>query len=339
MSTSRLLRVGIAGYGVVGQRRRRFIDQHENLQTWAVSDIKLEDGVSGDGIRTYSDYRKLLEEDLDMLFVSLPNYLAPEVSIAGLDRGMHVFCEKPPGRTVEDVARVRQVARKNPTLKLKYGFNHRYHASFKEALSIIDRGTLGSVINLRGVYGKSKIINFDSEWRTQRSQAGGGILLDQGIHMLDMMRTIVGSFSEVYSVVSNDYWKHDVEDNAYALMKSPSGVVATIHSSATQWRHTFRLEIGLTGGLMVLSGILSGSQSYGDEEIIIYEKRSNDVLEKRSFEFTEDNSWRDEISDFLDAVIHGKKIEIGSVVEAHETMKLVYQIYSADKNWAKRFNL
>lgn len=339
MSTSRLLRVGIAGYGVVGQRRRRFIDQHENLQTWAVSDIKLEDGVSGDGVRTYSDYRKLLEEDLDMLFVSLPNYLAPEVSISGLDRGMHVFCEKPPGRSVEDVARVRQVATKNPTLKLKYGFNHRYHASFKEALRIIDRGTLGSVINLRGVYGKSKIINFDSEWRTQRSQAGGGILLDQGIHMLDMIRTIVGSFSEVYSVVSNDYWKHDVEDNAYALMKTPSGVVATIHSSATQWRHTFRLEIGLTGGLMVLSGILSGSQSYGDEEIIIYEKRSNDVLEKRSFEFTEDNSWRDEISDFFDAVIHGKEIEIGNVVEAHETMKLVYQIYSADKNWAKRFNL
>ena len=90
---------------------------------------------------------------------------------------------------------------------------------------------------------------------------------------------------------------------------------------------------------MVLSGILSGSQSYGDEEIIIYEKRSNDVLEKRSFEFTEDNSWRDEISDFFDAVIHGRDIEIGSVVEAHETMKLVYQIYSADKDWAKRFNL
>ena len=106
MSTSRLLRVGIAGYGVVGQRRRRFIDQHENLQTWAVSDIKLEDGVSGDGVRTYSDYRKLLEEDLDMLFVSLPNYLAPEVSIAGLDRGMHVFCEKPLGVDAGEVERM-----------------------------------------------------------------------------------------------------------------------------------------------------------------------------------------------------------------------------------------
>jgi predicted dehydrogenase len=333
------LKVGIAGYGVVGQRRHRFIDLHDQLQTVAVSDIKLKDGVSNEGVKTHSDYTKLLEEDLDLLFVSLPNYLAPEVTIAGLKRGMHVFCEKPPGRDVEDVARVRDVARENPSLKLKYGFNHRYHESFKEALRIIDTGTLGRVINLRGVYGKSKIINFDSEWRTQRAQAGGGILLDQGIHMLDMMRTIAGSFSEVHSVVSNDYWNHDVEDNAYALMKAKDRVVASIHSSATQWRHTFRLEIGLSDGLIVLSGILSGSQSYGDEEIIVFEKKSEDVLEKRTFEFTEDNSWRDEIADFYDAVASGRPVMVGSVDEAYETMKLVYQIYCADKDWAARYDL
>ena len=164
-------------------------------------------------------------------------------------------------------------------------------------------------------------------------------MLDQGIHLLDMMRTISGSFSDVYSFVSNDYWKHDVEDNAYALMKTPSGVVATIHSSATQWRHTFRLEIGLTEGLIVLSGILSGSQSYGDEEIIVYQKKSNDVLEKRAFEFTEDNSWRDEVADFYNAVALGHRIKVGNVCEAYEVMKLVYQIYSADKKWAERFSL
>ena len=184
-----------------------------------------------------------------------------------------------------------------------------------------------------------KIISFDSDWRTKRNQAGGGILLDQGIHMLDMIRTISGSFNEVFSVISNDYWRHDVEDNAYALMKTKTGVVATIHSSATQWRHTFRLEIGLTDGLIVLRGILSGSQSYGDEEIIIYEKTSNDVLEKRTFEYTQDNSWRDEIDEFYSAVTQDKKIVIGSVEEALATMKLVYQIYSADQNWAAKFDL
>ena len=289
----------------------------------------------------FADSQKMLDElsDLDAISIITPNRTHKPLAIQALKAGKHVFCEKPPGRTVEDVARVQQTANEHPKLKLKYGFNHRYHASFKEALRLIDAKLLGDVINLRGVYGKSKIINFDSEWRTQRAQAGGGILLDQGIHMLDMMRTISGSFSEVYSVVSNDYWRHDVEDNAYALMKTADGVVASIHSSATQWRHTFRLEIGLTEGLIVLSGILSGSQSYGDEEIIVYEKKSDDVLEKRTFEFTEDNSWRDEIADFYDALAFGKPIEIGNVEEAYETMKLVYQIYCADTTWSKRFGL
>ena len=339
MNLARPLRVGIAGYGVVGQRRRRFIDAHEHLQTVAVSDIKLNDNGRIDGAVTYSEPLNLLDEDLDILFVSLPNYLAPVVTIAGLKRGFHVFCEKPPGRTVEDVEDVLKTAQGSPHLKLKFGFNHRYHESYKEALKLINSGELGNVINLRGAYGKGKIISFDSDWRTKRNQAGGGILLDQGIHMLDMIRTISGSFNEVFSVISNDYWRHDVEDNAYALMKTTTGVVATIHSSATQWRHTFRLEIGLTDGLIVLRGILSGSQSYGDEEIIIYEKTSNDVLEKRTFEYTQDNSWRDEIDEFYSAVTQDKKIVIGSVEEALATMKLVYQIYSADQNWAAKFDL
>ena len=78
---------------------------------------------------------------------------------------------------------------------------------------------MGKIINLRGVYGKSKVIPFSGGWRSKRELAGGGILLDQGIHMLDLMRLFCGEFVEVKSYVSNDYWKHDVEDNAYALLK------------------------------------------------------------------------------------------------------------------------
>ena len=126
---------------------------------------------------------------------------------------------------------------------LKFGFNHRYHDSVIEAQKLIDSKELGELINLRGAYGKSKIVSFASDWRTQRNVAGGGILLDQGIHLLDMMRLFAGEFTDVRSFISNDYWGHDVEDNAYALMRTASNVVAMVHSSATQWRHQFRLEI------------------------------------------------------------------------------------------------
>jgi predicted dehydrogenase len=148
----------------------------------------------------------------------------------GLSASPHVFCEKPPG-TVEDIVGVR--VRSQCHLKLKYGFNHRYHASVRDALKIVQSGELGPVVDLRGVYGKSKMIRFDQDWRTKREIAGGGILLDQGIHMVDMMRLFAGEFVDIHAHVSTAFWCHDVEDTAYALMRTADGVIAMLHSSAT----------------------------------------------------------------------------------------------------------
>lgn len=336
------LRVGIAGYGVVGKRRRKFIDQHPSLMTVAVSDRVFDgEGVFQDGVRYYSNYRQLLGEDLDLLFVCLTNDIAPEATIAGLERGLHVFCEKPPGRDLADVVRVIQCERRRPDQKLMYGFNHRYHDSVREALRIVRSGELGPMINLRGVYGKSKIINFESDWRTQRSLAGGGILLDQGIHLVDMMRLFAGDFTEVHSFVSNSYWKHDVEDNAYALMRTREGVVALLHSSATQWRHRFHLEIALWRGTIILAGILSGSKSYGSETITVAYANENDGGDPRetTTRYNQDNSWRDEITEFADAILKEKPINTGSSLEALKTMQLVYRIYCADARWREEYKL
>lgn len=335
MSDDRL-DVGIAGYGVVGRLRRRFIDEHPAFRTVAVCDRTFGiSNIAAEGVRCFTSYRELLEQPLDVLFVCLPNYLAAEVTVAGLERGLHVFCEKPPGRDPEDVAHVIACEQRHPGQKLVYGFNHRYHDSVQDALRIIRSGELGQIIDLRGVYGKSKIIRFDSDWRTQRALAGGGILLDQGIHMADMMRMFAGDFTDVHSFVSNRYWKHDVEDNAYALMRTADGVIAMLHSSATQWRHRFHLDITLTGGAIVLSGILSSSKSYGAETITLVYAGENDGGDPREqmTRYNDDHSWRDEISDFADAILADKPIVYGSSSEAMKTMELVYRIYSADAEW------
>ena len=202
-------------------------------------------------------------------------------------------------------------------------------------------GELGDLIDLKGVYGKSKIIRFDSDWRTQRAMAGGGILLDQGIHMVDMMRLFAGDFTEVHSIVSNRYWKHNVEDNAYALMRTANGVVAMLHSSATQWRHRFHLDITLARGAIVLAGILSGSKSYGAETITIVYAEENDGGDPREqmTRYNADNSWRDEIFDFVDAILNDKPIVFGSSSEAMKTMELVYRIYCADVGWRDQHKL
>ena len=339
------LKVGIAGYGVVGKRRRLFIDQHHSLQTIAVCDRTfLDNDAPRDGVRYYTNYEDLLSEDIDVLFVCMTNDIAPEVTISGLSQGAHVFCEKPPGRDLSDISKVIECERRHPDLTLKYGFNHRYHDSVRDAFDIVREQKLGRIINMRGVYGKSKLLSFDSQssqWRTKRTLAGGGILLDQGIHMVDMMRLFAGEFSDVYSVVSNSYWKHDVEDNAYALMRTDDGIVAMLHSSATEWRHRFRLEITLAQGMIILSGILSGSKSYGAETMSVVYSGDDDRGEPREVvtNYSQDNSWRDEIAEFADAVVHGKPIKYGSSIDALNTMHLVFRIYCADEEWRAKYDL
>lgn len=345
MSKGSVLRVGIAGYGIVGQRRRQFIDAHQNLRTQAVCDQKFtKPHIMSDGVKCFSNYKELLKEDLDVLFVSLPNYLAAEVTIAGLEKGLHVFCEKPPGRNVTDIERVIKVEKKHPRQVLKYGFNHRYHYSVRDALKIVKSGKLGEIVNLRGVYGKSKINNFSgtSAWRAERKYAGGGILLDQGIHMVDLMLLFCGDFKEVKSFVSNKHWNHDVEDNAYSIMRDKKGRIATLHSSATQWQHKFNLHIALTQGYLELRGILSGSKSYGEEKLAIgrrIDESEVGSLHEDVISYLEDNSWRDEIHEFADIIIKGSRIKHGGSADALQTMKLVYRIYYADPEWRKSYNI
>ena len=337
-----ILRVAVAGYGAVGERRRQFIDQHQKLQTVAVCDIKFEKpGIMSDGVRFFPDYKQLLEVPLDILFVSLPNYLAAEVTIAGLERGLHVFCEKPPGRNVSDIERVIDVEKRHSGLLLKYGFNHRYHDSVREAIRIVNSGELGKIINLRGVYGKSKIIPFSGNWRAERKQSGGGILLDQGIHMVDLMQLFCGEFVDVRSYVSNTYWNHDVEDNVYALMRDKKDRIVMLHSSATQWQHRFALDIALTEGYLEFQGILSGSKSYGEEKLVIGRRNESDTGTEREeiITYLEDNSWRDEIYEFADAICNGNKILHGNSAEALVTMKLIYRIYWADPSWRENYQI
>ncbi len=337
------LKVGIAGYGIVGRRRHLYINEHPFLEVTAVCEQNFASDYSGlPGISCYNNYHDLLKEDLDVLFVCLTNNVAAEVTIAGLEKGLHVFCEKPPGMNVDEIKQVIEVEKKNPKLKLKYGFNHRYHDSIREALRIVQSGELGQIINLRGIYGKSRVIPFSGGWRSKRELAGGGILLDQGIHMLDLMRLFCGEFVDVKSYVSNDFWKHDVEDNAYAMMKDEKGRIAMITSSATQWQHKFNLEIFLTEGYIELFGILSGSKSYGEERIVFGkrdEESDNGQMESKTIKFLQDNSWRDEIFEFADAIVKDLPVTSGTSKDALETMKLVFTIYYNDQQWRNQFNI
>ena len=337
------LKVGIIGYGVVGKKRHSILKKYKQLKVIAASDVNDHSllGLSKN-VQTFNDYRKLINEsNCNIVFISVPNRFAAEATKLALRKGMHVFCEKPPARSSQELSSIKNLIQ-GKKIKLKYGFNHRYHASILKASEIINSGRLGKIVAMRGIYGKSKIISFDqSDWRSKRSEAGGGILLDQGIHMLDLMLFFANErFKKVFSIVKNDFWKHDVEDNAFALMETPSGVVAQLHSSATQWRHKFNLEIILEKGALVFGGLLTGSKSYGDETLTVIESKPDKdkgMPKEKTYKFNKDISWVKEIKEFINAIEQDKDIIHGTYEEALLTMKLIEQIYKADRLWAKKY--
>jgi predicted dehydrogenase len=338
------LKVGIAGYGVVGKRRRECVDRHLGMELVAVCDRSFSyDEINDGDVNFYQSYKTLVNEKLDILIVCLTNEIASEVTIAGLNKGLHVFCEKPPGRNVEDIRKVIDVEKQNPDLKLMYGFNHRYHHSVQDALKLVHSGEMGKIINMRGVYGKSQLVTFDQpDWRTKREIAGGGVLLDQGIHMIDLMRLFVGEFTEVHSIIKNSHWGYNVEDNAYALMQTKEGVIAMINSSATQWRHRFHLDINLEEGSIILGGILSGTKSYGAETLtVVWADPENDFGEpmEQVTRYNNDPSWYEEIDQFVDCIINNKQTINGSSDDALQTMKLVFKIYHSDPLWRKKYDI
>tara|TARA_B100000575_G_C23046488_1_gene602368 strand:- start:1 stop:1023 length:1023 start_codon:yes stop_codon:yes gene_type:complete len=338
------VKVGIAGYGVVGKKRYASIIKNTKFKVTSISEInpKAREEIP-DGLDIYDNYQDLVaKSDIDIIFISLPNKFASDAVSLSLKKGLHVFCEKPPARTLSELMHVKKTYKKFSHLKLMYGFNHRFHLSVEEAKSIIDSNTYGKIINLKGVYGKSQMISFNqSDWRTKREESGGGILLDQGIHMLDLIRYLSGqNFTNIFSFIDNAFWNFNVEDNAYVLMQSSEGVVAQVHSSATQWRHVFNLEITLQKGSLVLGGLLTGSKSYGDETlstITSNPKKDQGMPQESIKKYNEDVSWDNEIKYFSDCVKNNLKIRRGSIEDAIETMKLVENIYKADPEWKKQY--
>ena len=336
-------KVAIAGYGVVGRRRGECVDRHPKMKLVGICDRNVSEYNFFKDIPSFRSYIDLLKEDIDILIVCLTNDIAAEVTMAGLERGLHVFCEKPPGRDVEDISKVIETAKRHPEQKLMYGFNHRYHDSVQDALQIIKSHELGKIINMRGVYGKSKLVTFNqSDWRTKRAIAGGGVLLDQGIHMVDLMRLFAGEFIDVNSFISNEHWGYDVEDNAYAIMRTSDGIVGMLNSSATQWRHRFNLDISLERGSIILGGILSGTKSYGAETLTVvtvdHHNDNGDPREQKT-SYNNDPSWQKEIDLFLNYIINDYEVESGSSTDALNTMKLVFKIYYADPVWRAKYSI
>ncbi len=325
-----MINIGIIGYGKMGRTRARAIEQVGLGRVAAVWDAQPVD--SGDYHFAANEAEIINSADIEAIFICTPNYRIVPLTKAALGAGKHVFSEKPPAFTAIELEEVLEVE-KSSGCKLMYGFNHRHHGSIMKMKSVIDSGELGRVLWMRGRYGKEVDESFFKGWRADAKLSGGGIMLDQGIHMLDLFLHLGGPFDEVHSFVSNLFWKiPGVEDNVFAILRgSETGVCASLHSTMTQWRYLFSLEIFLERGALVLNGLKTSSGVYGDEDLAI--KRNLVHPEEGKFEeeehvvFHNDTSWNSEVGHFLKCIDLNIPVELGNSSDAMKLMALMDKIY------------
>jgi len=324
--------IGIIGYGKMGIIRHIAIKETGLGKVIAISEPHITENP--DNLPNVSHEEIIYNKNIDIIIVCTPNFLNKELTIQSLKAGKHVFCEKPPCFTEAEMKEIRKVESEYPKLKLMYGFNHRHHDSIIRMKEISDSGEYGKILWMRGRYGKSVTSDYFNEWRAKKELAGGGILIDQGIHMLDLFLHLGGEFNSVKAEISNLYWNLEVEDNAFAILKNTqTGLVASLHSTMSQWRHLFSLEVFMEKGYMVLNGLITSSMSYGEEVLSIARNRSAAPAatweDEVKTKYTDNHSWRYEMEHFIYSIENNTPIMIGNSSDAQKLMNIIDEIYKS----------
>ncbi|MFA5974920.1 MAG: Gfo/Idh/MocA family oxidoreductase [Elusimicrobiota bacterium] len=323
----------IFGYGYMGKIRYQVLRQHPQVESVKVWDPYLDRSKTNLGKDLLPADAPIPWSTIDAAFICTPNNVTSDLCVQALKNCRRVFCEKPPGRNFEEFCRIEEAAHAVPDHLLMFGFNHRLHPSVQAARTLIGEGGLGKVLYMKGTYGKSGGARYRESWRNQKEISGGGILLDQGIHMLDIFQTFLGPLTFVDAVLTDSFWRCGVEDNAFVLLRSRDDVPAFLHSSATLWKHTFRFEIGCEKGYLVASGFLSQSGSYGREMLVIGKRQFEDEAlalgnpREEIIHFDRDDSWEKEVSEFLAAAVETRTPAHGTLAEARHVMELIQNVY------------
>jgi predicted dehydrogenase len=327
-------RVAIIGAGKFGARRAAAAAVHPATSVVVVADVladRARELSQRIGCAATADWREAAtRDDVDAVIVSTPTHqLAPTSGLA-IGAGKHVLAEKPFGRTPAEVLPLVELAARKG-LCLKVGYNHRYHPGLQKAHELFAGGAIGRALFLRCCYGHGGREGYETEWRTQAGVSGGGELLDQGVHALDLFQWFAGDFREVAGFVTTAFWPiAPAEDNAFALLRTEGGCVAQLHASWTNWKNIFTFEVfGETGSLAV-SGL---GGNYGPEQLCFSSRRASGARpEEECFKFPEeDHSLELEWVDFLRCIAEGREPS-SSGRQAWRTLQLVHAIYDSDPN-------
>lgn len=326
-------RVGVIGAGLIGSRRAHVAHEHPNCRVVRVADTDLARARTLAGeldAKATGDWREVVgDPEVNLVVVATPTDSHALLACAALKARQHVLCEKPLARTSAEARRMVQAASRY-RVKLKTGFNHRYHPGIFRAQALASAGEIGKLMLVRCVYGHGGREGYEKEWRMQPKISGGGELMDQGIHALDLFRWFLGEFREAYGMVGTLFWPiRPVEDNAFAVLRTRGGAIAQIHASWTQWKNRFSFEVFGEKGYLLVEGL---GKSYGAERLTIGRRtRLGAVPEETVEEFPgPDISWAREWEEFIEALEENKD-PLATGRDGYEALRLVEAIYRSNR--------
>ena len=262
--------------------------------------------------------------DVDIVIICVLHAALAEIALAAVTAGKHVLLEKPGARRAAELDAVAQMAARTGAL-VRVGFNHRYHRAFRQARALVDSGALGDLMFLRARYGHGGRVGYDKEWRAQPELSGGGELIDQGVHLIDLARWFLGDFSQVQGAALTYYWDMPVDDNGFLLLQTPAKQMAFLHASCTEWKNTFSFELYGRVGKLEINGL---GGSYGVERLSFYKMSAQmGPPETTIWEYPmADDSWSVEFAEFL-TDIRTQRPPTPGIQDAHAALQIVEEIY------------
>jgi predicted dehydrogenase len=322
-----MMRVGIVGCGLIGGKRARALGPESRLLAVADRDAARAGRLAGEhpGCEVEAEPLRLCRrDDLDLVIVATTNDALTPLALAAVGAGKHVLVEKPAARRALELQALVDAAGQARTT-VKVGFNHRFHPAIRQAKALFDEGAVGPLLYVRARYGHGGRLGYEREWRADPGVAGGGELLDQGVHLIDLARWFAGDFAEVRGEAATFFWKMPVEDNGFLHLKTADGRVAWLHASCTEWKNLFSFEVFGRDGKLQVDGL---GGSYGLERLTFYRMLPQmGPPETTTWEYPgEDASWRDEYVHLLECIREGRAPS-GNLGDALAALEVVDEVY------------
>jgi predicted dehydrogenase len=322
------LNFAIVGCGRIGQKRARAL-QVSGHRIRALADVVKERAehlsIECPEAVPSTDWRcAVSRSDIDAVAVATTNQWLAPVTLAAVRAGKHVIVEKPAGCSVSEIAEV-AAASAQADVCVQVGFNHRYHAAVQKARETVDSGALGSLFVVRGRYGHGGRVGYEKEWRANPEISGGGELIDQGVHLIDLARWFLGDFTHIEGHVHTYFWMMPVDDNAFLSLRTAAGQTAWLHASSTEWKNLFSLEIYGRHGKLDIQGL---GGTYGTERIAFYRMLPEmGPPETTVWEYPAgDQSWQLELADFERSVQAGTSFG-PTLADARAALEIVESVY------------